>query len=84
LAGEFYEAGEGDAMKFCVGVPAWLGAILIVAPPAAVAGIVSGLLQPLVPPWAQFIVGFLCLLLAGIVWFMAILWWEKRCDRKES
>jgi|GEM_PF-5202385 len=64
-------------MKFGLGVPAWLGAILIVAPPAAVAGLVSGLLQPLVPSWAQFLVGFLCLLLAGIVWFMAILWWEK-------
>jgi hypothetical protein len=69
-------------MRFGMGVPAWLGAILIVAPPAVVAGLVTGLLQDYVPLWVQPFLGFICLLIAGGAWLMAIMWWEKRRDDK--
>ena len=71
-------------MKFGIGIPAWLGALLVVGLPAAVAGIITGGLEKFVPGWVLPIAGIISFVLSCIVWLAFVTWMEKRHDKKKD
>ena len=70
-------------MKSGMGVPAWLGALLIVGLPAAVAGFVTGSVEKFVPGWVVPIIGIITFVLSGVVWLAFVTWLENRRDKKK-
>jgi uncharacterized protein (DUF2062 family) len=71
-------------MKFGMGVPAWLGALLAVGPPGAITGFIMGQYEAMLPVWVLVPAGLLILVLSCIAWFGVVSWFENRRDQKKE
>ena len=69
-------------MKTGAGIPAWLGALLIVGVPSALTGLVAGFAGERFAWPLTLLISVGVFVASSVLWFVLISWLENRRDKK--